>query len=212
MKTKVFALVLILQLFWFNPAAAAVILQEDFEGSFPPTGWSRVIHSGTYNWESTATTGQTNYTNGSGYAADADSDYYDAMDASLLTPAFSLVGTTHPFLRFQNYFESLSDYDDAYVDISLDGGTNWTTLLHYDGVDVGPNQVSINLSAYIGQASVLIRFHYVAPDWDWFWLVDDVVIEDLINIPTLSEWGMILFALLVAGTAIVSMRRKHTTA
>lgn len=294
MKTKIFALVLILQLFWFNPAAAAVILQEDFEGSFPPTGWSRVIHSGSCNWESTATTGRTNHTNGSGSAADADSDWCGSgMDASLLTPAFSLVGTTNPVLRFQNDFSSFGTVDDAYVDISLDGGTNWTTLLHYDGVDVGPNLVEIDLSAYVGQASLLIRFHYVAPGWDWYWLVDDVIIEDpstypvtydgngntggavpvdasspyvagatvtvlgntgsLVRdgftfngwntaadgsgdsyvagdtftmpaadvtlyaqwtavspaaIPTLSEWGMIIFALLMAGIAVMCMRRR----
>ncbi|HPJ68144.1 MAG TPA: IPTL-CTERM sorting domain-containing protein [Desulfobacteraceae bacterium] len=181
MKTKFFAFVLIFQLFLFSPAAAVVILQENFEATFPPTGWSRVIHSGSCNWESTATTGRTNLTNGSGYAADADIDWcFNAMDVSLLTPAFSLAGTTNPVLRFQNYFNSHSFYDDdAYVDISVDGGTNWTTLLHYDGVDIGPNLVEIDLSAYVGQASVLIQFHYVAAEvYGWFWLVDDVVIED----------------------------------
>ncbi|HHQ49571.1 MAG TPA: carboxypeptidase regulatory-like domain-containing protein, partial [Acidobacteria bacterium] len=66
------------------------ILAEDFEGSFPPAGWTVTDDtggSGAGVWESTATTGRSNYTGGSGDAADADSDWAgDGMTTTLYSP------------------------------------------------------------------------------------------------------------------------------
>ncbi len=164
------------------------LLTEAFEGAFPPTGWTRVMNSGC-NWESSTTTGYTNQTGGTGLFADANSDWCgDAMDVELWTPALDLSAAAAPVLSFQSDFNDYGGSDDGYVDVSTDGGTTWTNLLHYDGVDVrGPRRVQLDLAAYAGQPSVIIRFHYVAPGWDWYWQVDDVQIADVDPVTWLAE-------------------------
>ena len=179
MKSKRYLFVVAgLQLLWFQIASAAVLLEEHFEGTFPPSGWTQVDNLDSCDWESTATTGRGNYTGGTGYAADADSEKcYYSMDAELRTPALNMAGFTGATLSFLSDFSDIVGRDDGYVDISTDGGSTWTNLLHYDGIDVRSTLVQINLSAYDGQANVLIRFRYVAPGWDWWWQIDDVLVQ-----------------------------------
>ena len=156
-------------------------LSEDFEGAFPPAGWTIVHNISSCDWESTATTGRSNTSGGSGQAADADSDWCGTgMNTELQTPVFSLAGLTAPVLQFRSKFSDFNGNDHGYVDISTNGGATWTNLLHYDGVDVGPLLETVDLSVYAGQTSVMIRFHYVAPGWDWYWLVDDVFIGEVL--------------------------------
>jgi len=170
-----------------TPPGVVTLFTEAFEGAFPPAGWTRVENIGSCDWESSATTGSTNQTGGAGLFADANSDWCgDAMDAELWTPAFDLSATAAPVLSFHSDYRDLGD--DAYVDVSTDGGTTWTNLLHYDGVSMrGPRLVQLDLSAYAGQPSVIIRFHYVAPGWDWYWQVDDVQVMDVDPVTWLAE-------------------------
>jgi len=163
-------------------------LNEDFEGAFPPPGWTRVMNSGC-NWASSATTGYANNTGGAGLFADANSDDCGTgMDAELWTPSFDLSTASAPMLSFQSDFNDFGGSDDGYVDVSTDGGATWINLLHYDGVDVrGPRLVQLNLSAFAGQSNVIVRFHYVAPGWDWWWQVDDVQISDIDYVIWLGE-------------------------
>ncbi len=171
-----------------TPPGVVVLFSEAFEGAFPPAGWTRVLNSGT-NWESSATTGYPNQTGGTGLFADANSDSWGSgMDAELWTPALDFSTVAAPVLNFRSDFSDLGALDDGYVDVSTDGGTTWTNLLHYDGVDVrGPRLVQLDLSAYAGQPSVIIRFHYVAPYWDWYWQVDDVQVVDVDSVIWLDE-------------------------
>jgi len=163
------------------------LFTEAFEGAFPPASWTRVENIGSCDWESSATTGYTNHTGGTGLFADANSDWCGgAMDAELWSPAVDLSTAAAPILRFQSDYRDLGD--DGYVDVSTDGGTTWTNLLHYDGVAArGPLLVQLDLSAYAGQPSVIIRFHYVASGWDWYWQVDDVQIADVDPVTWLAE-------------------------
>ncbi|HHN93774.1 MAG TPA: hypothetical protein ENK17_03320, partial [Anaerolineae bacterium] len=165
-------------------------LSEDFE-SWPPAGWyiTESITSSTTScmWESTATTGRANYTGGTGNAADADSDWCgEAMDTEMWTPPIDLSGASAPSLSFWTQFWVWGD-DHAYVDISTDGGANWTNLLHYTSDVNGPHQETIDLSAYAGEPSVIIRFRYTAAGWDWFWEVDDVLVAEVDPVTWMSE-------------------------
>ncbi|MEJ5308968.1 MAG: carboxypeptidase regulatory-like domain-containing protein [Anaerolineae bacterium] len=172
-----------------TPPGVVALFAEDFEGAFPPAGWTRVENIGSCDWESSATTGYANQTGGSGLFADANSDWCGTgMDVELWTPAIDLSAAAAPVLSFQSDFNDYGGSDDGYVDISTDGGATWTNLLHYDGVDVrGPYLEQVDLSAYAGQPGVIIRFHYVAPDWDWYWQVDDVQIADVDPVVWLAE-------------------------
>ena len=158
--------------------ATTNLLSESFE-TWPPAGWTiDATASSCDTWLRTAATGEDNHTGGTGNAADANSDYCgDAMDTWMVTPALDLTGSTTAILSFASDFNDYSGLDDGYVDVSVDSGATWTNVFHYDSADFrGPRTETVDLSAYAGQSAVLVRFHYTAPDWDWFWQVDNVTV------------------------------------
>ena len=159
-------------------ATTDVILSEDFEGAFPPSGWSVV---GDSLWDRNDNWGRTNYAGGNGYCADADSDAYGSGgDTELWTPSFSLAGYSSAELTFiASYYDASWADDYADVDISTNGGTTWTNLLHWaeDHDDHGPGEeVTIDLTPYVGNSNVIVRWHYYAPGWDWYYEIDNVTI------------------------------------
>jgi uncharacterized repeat protein (TIGR01451 family) len=161
--------------------APVTLLSEDFE-SWPPAGWTIVNNGGTCVWQSTATTGRSNYTGGSGHAADADADRCGSgttMNTELQTPILDLSSVPTATLSFRAAYNYLSgDYFEVLV--SDDGGGSWTQELYWnsDHNAYGPGEaVEINLDAYTGSPNVIVSFHYYAPGWDWWAMVDDVVIE-----------------------------------
>lgn len=154
---------------------------EDFEGDFPPEGWDVVINNGA-GWMRNDAWGRDNLTPGTGYAAAADSDAFGTgMDTELWTPPIDLSGASQALLSFANNFQVFST-DEAYIDVSIDGGTSWTNVAYWD-YDNGPTIETVDLSAYTGEV-IRLRFRYVALGWDWYWQVDDVTI--LTDIPWLS--------------------------
>ncbi len=159
------------------------ILSEDFEGTFPPTEWTVINNGGNCVWQRNDVTGRTNYAGGNGYCAVADSDWCGSgttMDTELWTPSFSLAGFTSATLEFIASYNYLSGSEYAEVDISTDGGSTWANLLHWaeDHDDYGPGElVTLDLTPYVGNSTCMIRFHYYAPDWDWYWEIDDVNIS-----------------------------------
>jgi hypothetical protein len=160
------------------PSPSYRIFYEDFE-SWPPAGWTIVNNGGNCVWESTATINRSNFTGGAGDAASADSDWCGrdtTMDTELRTPPINLLGVSQAWLIFKSDFNDYLNQDHGYVDISTDGGTTWTTLLHYDRQDYRTRIEIIDLTPHVGSANTIIRFRYVAPDWDWWWQVDEVEI------------------------------------
>jgi hypothetical protein len=157
------------------------LLSENYE-VWPPTYWTIEEGIDSCTWLSSATTGMTNQTGGSGLFADANSDECgDAMDTWLVSPVLDFSGYGAVNLSFKSDFNDFNGLDDGYVDVSVDSGTTWTNLLHYDGVDVrGPRTVTLDLSDFAGEETVQIRFRYTAPDWDWYWQVDDVSIDAIL--------------------------------
>lgn len=149
------------------------IISEDFEGAFPPAGWTVIGPL----WNRNDYWGRTNYAGGDGYCADADSDAYGTGgDSELWTPSFSLAGYSAATLEFVASYNYLyNDYAD--VDISTDGGATWINLLHWaeDHDAYGPGEeVTIDLTPYVGNSNVIIRWHYYAPGWDWWYEIDQV--------------------------------------
>lgn len=158
-----------------HAGTATTLLDEDFE-VWPLTGWTIDGDPASCGlWDSLAA-GYTNNTGGTGLAADANSDFCgDAMDTWLVSPVLDFTGLSILSLSFASDFNDYGGADDGYVDVTTDGGANWTNVLHYDGLDVrGPRTVNIDLGAFADEAAVQIRFHYTAADWDWWWQVDDV--------------------------------------
>lgn len=138
---------------------------------------------------------------------DSEGDFYgNNINVSLtLASPINLSSATNPQLKFWHHFQMEAGFDYGYVEISTDGGTNWTTLASYSGTTSSPYQgpklssvkgvstqevsasatepwvmEQIDLSAYAGQANVKVRFRLetdasVVRDG---WYIDDISILD----------------------------------
>jgi hypothetical protein len=168
----------------FKPPTQTVMLDEHFEGTFPPTGWLVKDYTHptlTYVWQKSLATGRTNYTGGTGYCADADSDKYGSgvtnMNTDLWTPPLNLVGATSATLTFRTAYYDIGAADYASVDVTTNNGGSWTNLLYWDASHSpsGPGElVTLDLTPFCGMNNVIVAFNYYAPAWDWYWEVDDV--------------------------------------
>lgn len=101
-----------------------------------------------------------------------------ATTSTILTsPQFSLVGVTNPKLVFYHHYRDWDTTDFARVEISVNGGaftnlvTYTTTRGNWDPFTMVME--SIDLSAYIGQSNLKIRFKYDAK-YCWWWAIDNV--------------------------------------
>jgi subtilisin family serine protease len=152
-----------------------ILWSEDFEGTFPPTGWTVVTNTGA-GWNTNVYWGYDNLTFGSGQCADANSDAFGAeMDTELWSPPINLTAATAPYLFYQSNFQDYSGSGDAWLDISTDGGTNWTNLTYWTA-DHGPTSEMVDLAAYVGQ-TIHLRWRYYG-DYAWYWQIDDVMVLD----------------------------------
>ncbi|NVM18456.1 MAG: hypothetical protein HWN80_12130 [Candidatus Lokiarchaeota archaeon] len=107
----------------------------------------------------------------------------------LVSTAINLVGTEAAFLEFFHWREGEGySWDISYVYISING-INWDLIYQTDEPYITPwEKVSLDISAYIGNSSVQVRFDFdtideIANNYRG-WLVDDVAIMGTgVNIP-----------------------------
>lgn len=197
MKRIIFSLTL-LSCFYSN---AQVLLSETFEGTtFPPTGWTKSNTNTTRAWDRTSvvfsgTTAISIELKNRFTITGTNSATIDwvagANVGNLVSPSFSLAGTTSPSLKFKvkvgwSYMINLNA-GNLLAQISTDGGTNWSPLWNEDTepgfIDDGDgdedtdlyNTVTVQkpLNAYIGQTNVKIRFQYSGNNADAV-SVDDI--------------------------------------
>ncbi len=157
-------------------------LSENFEGSFPPTGWTVDNHGLTHGWlrNDQVPSGRPNYAGGDGYSADADVDSYGSgstMDTELRSVTVDLSTARSAILQYMASYNWFSSGEYANTDISTDGGLTWSNLVNWtsDHSAYGPGEsVSLDLPSYVGSPNTLIRFYYYAPAWDYWFQVDQV--------------------------------------
>jgi hypothetical protein len=171
-------------------------LNEDFNGDFPPKGWSVVagIKNSAINWEPAAAWNMGNFTGGTGGAADAGDSFlfghpsgaYDTSLVSAPIPVTSLPANS--ILRYKANYQFGNHQDALDLDISSDGGDHWTTLLHWASAADNCGKmaalpgcsVRLNLAPYLPKSgSVELRWHYYdhalqGNALDWYAQVDDV--------------------------------------
>ncbi len=115
---------------------------------------------------------------GAGKVQDAYFEYTGTINLSTLTAGTPL------YLEFTEYYRNYQE--DTYIEVSVDGGTTWTTY------EVNPvSEVPVNTTSLVpeyqivnitsanaaGSATVKVRFHYVGT-YDWFWAIDDIQISE----------------------------------
>jgi uncharacterized membrane protein len=131
-----------------------------------------------------------NWATGNGDAACASSNLQGGVglyDTELRTPPIdlttSLTATINYWVNYQNW--AFGDFLE--LDISADGGNNWSNLLSWNedhppdpvGFRIAPGEfVALNLDSFVGQ-TVMLRWHYFDPvgpfqNFDWYAQVDEV--------------------------------------
>lgn len=102
---------------------------------------------------------------------------------SLVSPVFSLVNYADATLNFYHYYRGYVN-GTALVDISTDGGSTWTNLRTYNTITQGARDafvlVNVDLSAYITQSNLRLRFKYDC-NWAWYWAIDNVTVRGTKN-------------------------------
>ena len=103
-------------------------------------------------------------------------------------PAISLASSLNPFLTWSEKFSTEAGLDFCYPQISTDGGTSWTSLLVAGRSGTNPSwpnwdTTRVDLSSYIGQSNVRIRFLLTSDATNNFdgWYVDDVILGDAVT-------------------------------
>ena len=158
-------------------------LFEPFSTGGLPAGWSQDNFSGAGTWRFPPTSAGDgcansggNQTGGSGGFAilDSDCDGLVQDDVALVTPSVDFSSTASPILSFNSDYKDLESVAD--VDVSTDGGADWTNVWERAGADDrGPTTNVIDLSKLAGgQPDVRARFHFQG-FWAWWWSVDNVL-------------------------------------
>jgi hypothetical protein len=114
------------------------------------------------------------------YLSNSLSNLGGTTNTRLVSPVFSLEDLTTATLTFYDYYSVTggSDTDVAKVQISVNGGT-WTDLVSYTttarGAIAAFQQETIDLTPYVNQTNLKIRFNYVASGNSW--AIDNVAIN-----------------------------------
>lgn len=208
---KMFTLVIALIVMTFC-ANAQYLLQESFDSSTLPTGWSVVDSDGDgNNWTMTASTGLL-FSIHSGAGCIISESYSNTTqqaltpDNWLISPAVNLTGNSELtyWVAAQDENYSAENYS-VYISTTGSNITDFTTVL-YTGVPTGTyTQQTINLSAYTGQTVyIAFRHHNVT---DMFVLnIDDVAIFATPTNPTIVP----AISTVDFGTQIVSTSSTQT--
>jgi hypothetical protein len=185
---------------------------ETFEGAFPPAGWA-VSCNGTNSgcWAQ-----GNGYATGPGFSGNAAQSIYGdyVLDTSLITPSFSTVGFDAVNLEFSGYFYFYSGYGNICdLQYSTDGGSNWTTFNTWGGYG-SMIEESIALPAgALGQPNVMLRWHRYTNSYPYYFAVVDTVRltapTPVSSVPTMNEWGMIVFMLCAGLGATYYLRRQR---
>ena len=172
-------------------ATDAVLLAEDFtDTTFPPTGWTEeiVVDPGTDPDWSRVTSGTYPTISPLSSPAMAKFNSYNTQatgSARLSTPVLDLSMVSLPGLKFWMSHDTgySSNTDNITVQISTDGGVSWPidadTFYRYDAACSTPcwQEHAVDLSAFVGEANVMIGFLGVSDYGNNFYF-DDVLIAE----------------------------------
>ena len=163
-------------------------LYETFPDPAKPAGWLNIDSSpagGQGTWRFDDPAGRGNLAGGEGNSAIIDSDWLGpdfTQDAELWTPNVDLTGIATPSVIFRTDFFAFTGNDPergpevADVDLSIDGGANWSTIWHETSSKRGPRLVTIPIPSAAGEPDARVRFHYYNANYEWWWQVDDVIV------------------------------------
>lgn len=164
----------------------AALFYDDFESGTDL--WTITNNGGTCNWLIFTPPYPNAYTlptgsSGGVFAADADEcgNGTTLLSTATFANPVNTVGVTGLHLRFLSDWNAIDTEDSCFVEASING-TTWDRLLTYGSDDVRNTVVDLDLAAYQGQATLWIRFVSIQPGWDWWWAIDNVLLEGVIPV------------------------------
>ena len=170
-----------------NLGAAGTLPNENFNA--PAPGWTLTnagLASTAWQYRTAPFTYTSSYVtlnnyspNGSRFVlANSDLGGNGAVtNTSLTSPVFSTTGYSTLQVAFQQYYVR-DPGDQATLEITTNGGSTWTAVATYSanaGTATVPAAAVVNLSGYLNQPSVQLRWHYTA-SWGYFWAIDNVAV------------------------------------
>ncbi|MBT8053089.1 MAG: S8 family serine peptidase [Xanthomonadales bacterium] len=162
------------------PPAGVFLIEEDFTGGMP-AGWSVDTTEGvswTVNSPVEDDPRLDNLTGGAGNFAMVNNNFSNQTETSLVSPVLDLSAIDDAVLRFSSGY----GYDEAEsinVDVSNDGGENWSNVWIFQGFNPLPSRYVVDLSTISGETNARLRFRFdsnggLSGD---FWQVDDIELE-----------------------------------
>jgi len=100
----------------------------------------------------------------------------------------NMTGYSNAVLGFAHNFNFLGTTgEQGTVEYSIDGGTTWTVIETFAS-DLSENWESAPgaLTALDGQTDVRFQFTYIAPGWDWWWVIDNIYLDAVIPVELTS--------------------------
>ena len=173
-------------------------LNETFESTVPPIGWSSIATTWISSSTSTISTIETTATGHTGHFAVFDA-YDDTLNAtgSLVTPALIPATGVSDTLTYKVDLVQVSTNTGykgtgakMYIEYSTNGGTTWTTsttnvlssLTNYNKATTGWITKKVALTTYVGK-TINIRFRAIS-DYGWCMIAIDNVTGPPISLPT----------------------------
>ncbi len=109
-------------------------------------------------------------------AADADNCGYALLSDLTLSNPVDVSRYDSVRLEFDSDWNDYSTVGDScIVFVSADNGAGWNRVLVFGDYDVRNTHEKMDITPYVsGSSSVKLRFRSIQPDWDWFWVIDNV--------------------------------------
>ncbi len=201
---KIFTMFFALLAFAFCAKAQVTFVNESFDGSSLPDGWTVIDADGDgYNWMPSLQVSTSFYTH-SGEGCITSASYVNNVGALtpdnwLITPQITVsAGDSVTFwYRGQDPSYAAENFG-VYVSTTGTATSNFTSI--YQGTaDSVYQQVALSLAAYVGQNIYVAIRHYNITDMYWL-NIDDIKIGSLPTTPTINEPAAINFGQVAMST------------
>jgi hypothetical protein len=166
----------------FTLTVSAFLLNENFNGTFPPDGWSVTNDNGgpvVWHRSDVYPTGGALPSGGTGFSAlaNCDSYFFQTYDTSLITPSFSTVGMISVELKFDYQFFRWSSENLA-LEYRINGGS-WINLENLTVSSILTEDYTVDISVTKGNSDVQLRWRYynLSGQWDFWVNIDDVKVK-----------------------------------
>lgn len=168
----------------FTLNAQAVLLDENFEGTGIPTGWTQQTNATDGGWKfglpSALSSSAFPIPNNGGKVAGTNDDGCNCNKSAdfFIMPPFDFSTYTAVAMEFDLFYLDLvyqGDAEDAFVSVSTDGGVTWQDVTTLTGGADWQTDYKVDLSVFAGQSNVRVAFRYTdGGGWLYGCVIDNV--------------------------------------